>query len=134
MGAYKYIKKSFEKTAKGRNPILRARLEAWRKQPGVVRAENPLNPARARELGYKALKEIIVARVRVGKGMRSRPKAKMGRKPGKNVKRVSMSRPMSWMAVQKALKRFSNTVPVGVYKAASDGDSEYFEVILSTSR
>ena len=130
MGAYKYILQSFAKTTAERGDILRKRLQEWRSQPPVIRIEKPTNPARAREIGYKAKKEIVVIRVRVHKGKRTRRKPNMGRKPGKNVKRVSMAKPLSWMATQKALRKHTNLALVGSYKAATDGDSEYFEVIL----
>lgn len=130
MGAYKYIMQSFAKTTAERSGTLRKRLQEWRGQPGVIRIKKPTNPARAREIGYKAKKEVIVIRVRVQKGKRSRRRPRMGRKPGKNVKRVSMAKPLSWMATQKALRKHSNLSLVGSYKVATDGDTEYFEVIL----
>ncbi len=130
MGAYKYIRESFAKTTAQRGETVRKRLEAWRKQPGVVRVDNPTNPARAREVGYKAKKEFIIARVRVSKGKRSRPRAEMGRKPGKNVKRVPFAKPLSWLAEQKAAKKFTNLAVINSYNVASDGDVEYYEIVL----
>lgn len=130
MGAHKYIMKSFNASMAKRSDAYRARLTQWRKLHVVSRTESPVNPVRARSLGYKATKDYITAIVRVGKGKRVRPAPDMGRKPGKNVKRVPFGRDLAWIAEQKAAKRFSNLTVVGSYLAGSDGVDEYYEVIL----
>ena len=64
--------------------ILRNRLIQWRKQHTVERIDKPTNPSRARSLGYKAKKGIVMARVRVKKGgRRRRLYGRGGRKPKK---------------------------------------------------
>ena len=130
MGAHKYIMKSFNASMAKRSPAYRARITAWRKLPVVSRTESPCNPVRARTLGYKATKDYITALVRVGKGKRVRPAPAMGRKPGKNVKRVPFGRDLAWMAEQKAGRRFSNLSVVGSYMAGGDGVDEYYEVVM----
>lgn len=85
---------------------------------------------RARSLGYKAKKEFVIARVRVAKGKRSRPAPALGRKPGKNVKRVSLAKSLRWLAEQKALRKHKNLSLIGSYFIGSDGVSEYYEVIM----
>ncbi len=129
-GAYSYIRKSFGQSFKQRSPVFRARVQAWARQRRAVRVQRPLNPGRARELGYEAKREFVVVRARVGKGKRARPSPRLGRKPGKNVKRVSLGKSLQWLAEQKALRTHNNLSLVGSYFVGSAGDVEYYEVIL----
>ncbi len=130
MNAHAYIRKSFAKTLSTRSATLRARLVKWNKQPRIVRVEHSANPSRAHGLGYKATKEFVIVRVRMGKGNRSRPAPKLGRKPGKNVKRVAPGRSLQWFATQKALRTHRNMSVVGSYFVGESGTDHYFEVIL----
>ncbi len=129
MGASKYILASFEKSAHERSDAYRKRISTWRKMRSIERAE-PTNPVRARALGYKATKEFIIARVKILKGKRVRPKADLGRKPGKTRKRVEPGRSLSWYAMQKASRRFINFTPINAYIAGEDGSNKFFEVIM----
>jgi ribosomal protein L15E len=133
MGATKYIRESFRQTMAQRAPEYRARLVKWHRQPPVVRADGPTNIPRARALGYKATKDIIVVRVRISKGKRVRRKADLGRKPGKNRKEANPGAPLSYYAMLKAAKRFSNLTPLGAYLAGETGTDKYFEVIMRNS-
>ena len=57
------------------------RLIEFRKQGTVVRIPKPSNIKRARSLGYKAKQGFVMARIKVKKGMRMRPKFTGGRRP-----------------------------------------------------
>lgn len=122
--------KSMAASMAKRTDAYRARMSAWRSEPAISRAEGPINPARARSLGYKAKKEFIIVRVRISKGRRIRRKAKLGRKSGGNQKRVSPAYSKQWLATSRASRRYINMRPLGCYFVGSDGNSEYFEVIL----
>lgn len=124
------MRKSFENTISQRSPLLKERLTKWRKQATVLRVEGPTNIPAARRLGYKANRSTIVARVRLSKGRRVRDRPAIGRKPGRNLKRVSPGQPKSMLARNKAQKRFPNMRPIGSYFVGMDGMNEYFEVIL----
>ena len=69
MGAYKQINEIFQKEYKERGAILKSKLVDWRATSPIIRVDKPTNLARARELGYKAKQGVIVARVRVNKGL-----------------------------------------------------------------
>jgi len=86
MGIAKYMRATFQQEYKERSPLLRERLAKWRKEGSVVRIEKPTNLVRARELGYKAKQGVIVARVKVRKGLRKRQKPMGGRKPSKSAR------------------------------------------------
>ena len=64
------------------------RLVEWRRQNTVTKIERPTNIARARSLGYKAKEGFSLARVKVKKGKRKRPKPAMGRKPGHSGRKI----------------------------------------------
>ena len=116
-----------------RAPSYKARLIKWHKGRPITRVEGPTNIPRARALGYKATKDIIVVRVRISKGKRVRRRADLGRKPGKNRKEVNPGAPLSYYAVVKAANKFSNLSPLGVYLAGETGTDKYFEIIMKNN-
>ncbi|MBI3587895.1 50S ribosomal protein L15e [Candidatus Micrarchaeota archaeon] len=130
MGMFKYVRESFQQSVSKHSDTFKARLQKWRKQPSIVRVENPTNTVRAHELGYKAKKEFVVVRIRVSKGKRTRPAAALGRKPGKNVKRVSPGFSLQNLAEQRTAVKYPNLKVVNSYLAGMDGTHKYFEVIL----
>lgn len=134
MGAFKYIKASFEKSYKTRSQDYRNRLQQWRTEPAAYRIENPTNPVRARELGYKAAKDYIVVRVRTKRGKVSRPRATLGRKPAKNRIRENPGKPWQWFAENKARRFHPNLSVINSYWIGEDGSNQYFEVILKNNR
>ena len=69
MNAYKHMLESFQNEYKTRDQALKNRIMTWRKESPVEKVERPTNIARARELGYKAKQGIVMARVRVGRGL-----------------------------------------------------------------
>src|SRR3989338_4728979 len=130
MGMYKYVKESFAKSVATRSNEYKKRLDVWRRQPTVVRAEGPTNVVRAHVLGYKAKKEFTIVRTRVSKGKRARPSPRLGRKPGKNVKRVSPGLNLQRLAEQRVFSKFSNLSVVNSDLAGEDGMHKYYEVIM----
>jgi large subunit ribosomal protein L15e len=130
MGAYKYIKESFQKSYKERSDSFRTRLQEFRKGNTVERVDKPTNPPRAHALGYKARKDFMVARVRIKRGKRSRPKPDQGRKPGRNRKFVNPGISLQHYAEQKVLRRFPNLKVLNSYIVGEDGMYKYFEVIM----
>jgi large subunit ribosomal protein L15e len=130
MGFYKYVKQQFEQEQEKRTGSLRQRLVAWSKQAAVERIEKPTNLARARELGYKAKKEFVVARVKTAKGRRKRRKPDQGRKSNKRLKFVPPAAGLQWIAEQRAARRFPNLRVVNSYFVGETGQEKFFEVIL----
>lgn len=130
MGAYRYIRESFQKAYAERSPELRARLAAWRKQDVVVRAENPTNPISARRVGYKARQDYIIVRVRGKRGNRARRRPAAGRKPGKSRKFVEPGQGWERVAQEKARRKFINFDVVGSYVVGEDGTARYYEVVM----
>ena len=111
--------------------ILRNRLIQWRKQHTVERIDKPTNPSRARSLGYKAKKGIVMARVRVKKGgRRRRLYGRGGRKPKKAGLVRFTPKSLQWIAEERAVKRFPNMEVLNSYYAGDDGKHKWYEVIF----
>ncbi len=130
MGFYKLVKKTFEKEHRERSPLYKARLIEWRKGGTVERVNKPTNIARARELGYKAKQGFVVARVKVGRGRRKRPKPDLGRKPSKSGRFFSPGKSLQRIAEEKASTKFPNLEVLNSYWVGEDGSFKYFEVLL----
>lgn len=130
MGAYKYIKESFQKSYKERDALLRSRVTSWRKQGSVVRVETPTNISRARELGYRAKPGVIVVRVRVEKGLSVRSKPSSGRKPSKYGRFFAYRKSAQSIAEERAARKFINCEPLNSYYIGEDGKYKFFETIL----
>jgi large subunit ribosomal protein L15e len=130
MGAYSYMRKSFQDSFKSRSEQLRQRISLWRKQRTIERIKRSSDLPRARALGYKAKRGVYLARVRIRRGKRARDKPDQGRKPGRNVKRVAPGRSLDYYAQEKAAHRFPNLKATHAYWVGEDGVFKYFEVIL----
>lgn len=130
MSSYDRIQETFQQEYKVRSPEYRARLTQWRKQPVVARVERPTNLARARSLGYKAKQGVVIARVRVGRGRRMRPKPDLGRKPSKAGRFFSPAKSLQRQAEERAARKFINCEVVNSYWVGEDGERKFFEVIL----
>jgi len=130
MGAYKYINKTFQEEYKGRSPEFRGRLVAWRSEPSVSRIAKPTNIARARELGYKAKQGVVMARVRVRKGLSMKQKPRGGRKPSKSGRYFAYHKSEQAIAEERAARAFNNCEALNSYFVGEDGNYKFFEVIL----
>ncbi len=124
MGYLNYVRESLKKT-------VRERRIFQRREPVVVRIEKPTNPARARALGYKAKQGFVVARVRVLRGGRTRPRFRRGRKPSKmGMLKYYPKKSLRLVAEEKAARKFPNLEVLNSYEVLEDGKHLWFEVIL----
>jgi large subunit ribosomal protein L15e len=130
MSAYKYMIKSFQAGYKSRSPELKRRIAAWRQEPPVARAAGPTNIGRAHELGYKAKQGVLIARVRVDRGLSKRRKIKAGRKPSKPGMFYAYRKSLQARAEERAARKFSNCEVINSYFVGEDGNYKFFEVIL----
>ncbi|MCX8172581.1 MAG: 50S ribosomal protein L15e, partial [Archaeoglobaceae archaeon] len=75
---YSFIAKTWHNKEQMRQ-LMWERLQKWRREPVIVRVERPTKLHRARALGYKAKKGIIVVRIRVRRGGRLPRRPSRGR-------------------------------------------------------
>jgi large subunit ribosomal protein L15e len=110
--------------------IQKRRLVEWRKDSVVNKVKNPTRADRARSLGYKAKQGFVIARVRVKKGARKRPKPAGGRRPAASGRFVTLGKSKQVVAQEKAARKFPNLEVLNSYPVGDDGVTKWFEVIL----
>jgi large subunit ribosomal protein L15e len=130
MGMYQHIDRTFQDEYKNRSEILKRRITEWRSEPAVARIDHPTNISRARKLGYKAKEGVIIARVKVERGLRKRRKMRGGRKPSKSGRFYAYRKSLQSMAEERAARRFSNCEVLNSYYVGEDGSYKFFEAIL----
>ena len=130
MNAYRHISRSFQQSYATRSPQLKQRIVVWRTQSPVQRVEQPTNVARARELGYKAKQGVVIARVRVDRGLSKRRKIEAGRKPSKEGRFYAFRKSLQARAEERAANKFANCEVLNSYFVGEDGNFKFFEVIL----
>lgn len=131
VGAYKQISRTFMSEYKNRDNIVKSRLVQWRSQPPIIRIGRPTNVSRARELGYKAKQGVVLARIRVRKGLSKREKARKGRKPSKSGRYFAMSKSFQAIAEERAARKFINCEVINSYYVGEDGTYKFFEAIMA---
>ncbi|MBI4020383.1 MAG: 50S ribosomal protein L15e [Candidatus Aenigmarchaeota archaeon] len=110
--------------------LYKQRLVRWRGETVVARVEKPTRPDRARSLGYRAKQGFVVARVKVKKGNRKRPKWAGGRRPKRMGRFFPLAKGKQVVAEEKVATKFPNMEVLNSYWVGMDGNHEWFEVIL----
>lgn len=128
--SYGYIAKAWKRPKEGLGKLWRDRLVEWRRSNVVTRVEKPTRLDRARALGYKAKPGFVIARVRIRRGGRKRPKAKGGRRTKRQTTKKVLKMNYKWVAEQRAARKFPNMEVLNSYWLAQDGLSYWYEVIF----
>ena len=124
---YNYIQEAWQQ----RSPAeARAPLKEWRESNAVVRVERPTRLDRARALGYKAKQGFVIARVRVMRGGRKRPRRNTGRRSKRQTIRKTLKMNYQWVAEQRTARHYPNLEVLNSYWLAKDGIYYWFEVIM----
>jgi len=110
--------------------VLRERMIEWRKSNAIIKVNKPLRLDRARSLGYKAKKGFVIARVRIQRGGRKRPKPNKGRKLKRQTNKKILKMSYKWVAEQRAQRKFKNLEVLNSYLIGKDGKHYFYEVIL----
>jgi large subunit ribosomal protein L15e len=126
-GLYHFLRESWKKpdTAKIRELMIK-----WRSEPTILVIEKPTRLDRARTLGYKAKKGIVVVRVRVPRGGRKRHRTNKGRKTRRHTIKKVVKMNYKWIAEQRVQRAYPNLEVLNSYNLAKDGIYYFFEVIL----
>ncbi len=131
MGLYKYVRAIWKKPKEALGAEWQRRLIEWRKGDSVQKVERPTRIDRARSLGYKAKQGIIVARARVSRGGRERPRHHKGRKPKKaGFVKFTPKKSRQLIAEERTSRKYPNLEVLNSYYVAEDGKHFWFEVIL----
>lgn len=127
MGLTKYLREAWKKPTKD---MLRARMIDWRKSDAIEKVDKPLRLDRARSLGYKAKKGVIVVRVRVQRGGHKRTRPHKGRRTKRMTPRKVISMNYKEIAEQRVAKKYRNCEVLNSYLLGKDGLHCFYEVIL----
>lgn len=130
MGMYKYLRQAWEKPRQSQGEAYKNRIVSWRKEPAIVKVENPTRLDRARSLGYRAKEGIVVARTRVMRGGHFRPKIIGGRRPKNRRRMAIIGKSYQWIAEERTARRFPNCEVLNSYLVGKDGIYYWYEVIL----
>jgi len=126
-GMYHYIRQAWKKPD---DAIIRNLMVKWREGNSIVKLDKPSRLDRARSLGYKAKKGFIVARIRIERGGRKRPRPRKGRKTRKQSNKMILKMSYQWVAEQRVQKKFRNLEVLNSYNLGKDGLYYFYEVIL----
>ncbi len=126
-GMYHYVAKAWQKP---NAEILRQRMIDWRNSNSVVKVSKPLRIDRARQLGYKAKKGFVIARVKLLRGGHKRTRPNAGRRSKRLHTRKNLKMNYQWIAEQRAARKFRNLEVLNSYQIGKDGMHYFFEVIL----
>lgn len=127
-GMYHHLRRAWKKPEK---EVLSKRMIDWRASDAVVKVEKPLRLDRARSLGYKAKTGVLVFRVRIIRGGRTRPRAGVkGRKSRKQTIRKTLKMNYQWVAEIRAARKYPSLEVLNSYPIGKDGKHFFFEVIM----
>ena len=108
----------------------RQRMIEWRKSDAVVKVDKPLRLDRARALGYKAKKGVVVVRVRVIRGGHKRSRPNKARRTKRLHIRKNLRMNYREIAENRAAKKYKNLEVLNSYQIGKDGKHYFYEVIL----
>ena len=127
MGLAKYLKAAWKKPDK---KTLRERMIEWRKGESIVKVDKPLRLDRARNLGYKAKKGVIVVKVRIRRGGHKRPRPNKARRTKRLHIRKNLRMNYKEIAESRVARKYKNMEVLNSYPIGKDGMHYFYEVIL----
>ena len=127
MGLMKYLREAWRKPDV---LTLRARMIDWRKDGAIIKVEKPLRLDRARSLGYKAKKGIVVVRVKIKRGGHHRSRPNKARRTKRLHIRKNLRMNYKEIAEGRVQKKYVNMEVLGSYWIGKDGMNYFYEVIL----
>ena len=127
MGITKYLREAWKKPDV---KLLRTRMIEWRKSGAITRVEKPLRIDRARALGYKAKKGIVVVRVKIGRGGHKRTRPNKARRTKRLHIRKNLRMNYKEIAETRVARKYDNMEVLNSYQIGKDGMNYFFEVIL----
>lgn len=130
---YSYIRKAWKRPDEGyTSDLMWRRLQGWRREPAIKRVDRPTRLDRARSTGYKAKQGYAVARSRVRRGARRKPRFGAGRKPSKmGVVKITPGKSLQRIAEERCARKYPNMAVLGSYWVGQDGGHKWFEVVMA---
>ncbi|MGK0209238.1 MAG: large subunit ribosomal protein L15e [Patescibacteria group bacterium] len=110
--------------------ILRERMVEWRRGDSITRLEKPSRLDRARALGYKAKKGVVVVRIRLKRGGHKRTRPNKARRTKRLHIRKNLRLNYQEIAEMRVARKYDNMEVLNSYKLGKDGMNYFFDVIL----
>ena len=127
MGIAKYLRDAWKKPD---IKVLRARMIEWRKGETIVKVDKPLRLDRARSLGYKAKKGVVVVRIRLKRGGHKRSRPNKARRTKRLHIRKNLRMNYKEIAETRVARKYTNMEVLNSYNIGKDGIHYFYEVIL----
>lgn len=127
MGLIKYLREAWKKPDV---KVLRERMIEWRKDGAITKVEKPLRIDRARALGYKAKKGVVVVRVKIKRGGHKRSRPNKARRTKRLHIRKNLRMNYKEIAETRVNRKYDNCEVLGSYWIGKDGMNYFYEVIL----
>jgi large subunit ribosomal protein L15e len=128
---YRQIAKTWQDIFHEKGGDIRARAVELRKQPAMLRVDQPWRLDRAHALGYKAKEGVVVIRMRVSRGgMRKKRPTSGRRSKHMGVLKIKSAVSSQQVAERRATERHPNLKLLGSYLVWKDGMHAWFECIL----
>ncbi len=102
----------------------------WRKDGAITRVEKPLRIDRARSLGYKAKKGVVVVRVKIKRGGHKRSRPNKARRTKRLHIRKNLRMNYKEIAETRVSRKYINMEVLGSYWVGKDGINYFYEVIM----
>lgn len=110
--------------------VLRERMIEWRKCGAFTKVDKPLRIDRARSLGYKAKKGIVVVRVKIKRGGHKKSRPNKARRTKRLHIRKNLRMNYKEIAETRVARKYNNMEVLNSYQVGKDGMNYFFEVIL----
>ena len=127
MGIAKYLREAWKKPDV---KLLRERMIEWRKCGAITRVDKPLRLDRARALGYKAKKGVVVVRVKIKRGGHKRSRPNKARRTKRLHIRKNLRMNYKEIAETRVARKYNNMEILNSYQVGKDGMNYFFEVIV----
>ena len=127
MSLTKYLRDAWKKPDV---KVLRTRMIEWRKADAITKVEKPLRIDRARALGYKAKKGVVVVRVKIKRGGHKKTRPNKARRTKRLHIRKNLRMNYKEIAETRVARKYLNMEVLGSYWIGKDGMNYFYEVIL----
>jgi len=130
MGYLKYIKDLWKQPKENLGDVWKERLIEFRREPATMRIYRPTRIDRARSLGYRAKQGFLIVRQRVTRGGFHPCQFTGGRRPKHNSPHKVVNKSYQRICEEKVARYYTNCEVLNSYYVGSDGQHQWYEVIL----
>ncbi len=129
--SYDLMSKAWRGRRQYKEQIMRQLAVKWRRDPAILRIENPTRLDRARRLGYRAKQGFVVVRARIRRGGARKTRPVSGRRQkAMGVSKIKWAKGMKQIAEERVAGKYPNMEVLNSYFLWADGRYYWAEVLL----